>query len=344
MTNTALSFISGQQITNASGVVQSGALLYFYREGTDTALTVWQDDGASSAHAQPVVCDAGGFAPLIYIDDTYDYKLVVKTSADVTLATYDNVPAPLSASASATFLPTLVTWTSVSSAPSMTAADLGKAYLADTTSADITFALPAAALCTGKGFDFKKSVAAHSLILDADGAETIDGATTLTLTAQYAHVRIVSDGTSWYISYYYNPGFSVNQPLVGVNATADSTNKLSVSSSAVLFNNVGNGTQVKLNKAAAADTASFLYQTNWSGRAEIGTCGDDNFSFKTSADGSTWVTGLSLVVAAKGVPKLPPFATGDLPAAATAGAGAIAYDTTLSKLVVSNGSAWVAQT
>ena len=39
---------------------------------------------------------------------------------------------------------------------------------------------------------------------------------------------------------------------------------------------------------AAADTASFLFQTAFSGRAEMGTTGDDNFHFKVSPDGTTW--------------------------------------------------------
>jgi uncharacterized protein DUF2793 len=77
-------------------------------------------------------------------------------------------------------------------------------------------------------------------------------------------------------------------PLLGVNATADSTNKLSVASAAVLFNNIGASMQAKLNKNASGDTASLLYQTNFSGRAEIGLTGDDNFHFKVSPDGSTF--------------------------------------------------------
>jgi Protein of unknown function (DUF2793) len=77
-------------------------------------------------------------------------------------------------------------------------------------------------------------------------------------------------------------------PLVGVNATADATNKLAVASDAVLFNHNGTGTQVKLNKAALANTASFLFQTGFSGRAEIGLTGDDSFHFKVSPDGTTF--------------------------------------------------------
>lgn len=85
-----------------------------------------------------------------------------------------------------------------------------------------------------------------------------------------------------------------NLSLLGVNATADATNKLAVASSAVLFNNVGNGVQVKINKAAAADTASFLFQTSFSGRAEFGTTGDDDLHFKVSADGSAWFEALTI--------------------------------------------------
>ena len=80
----------------------------------------------------------------------------------------------------------------------------------------------------------------------------------------------------------------VGAPLWGINATADATNRLAVKSTASLFDNVGNGHQKKINKAAAGDTASTLYQTGYSGRAEHGLTGDDNFHVKVSPDGSTW--------------------------------------------------------
>jgi len=84
-------------------------------------------------------------------------------------------------------------------------------------------------------------------------------------------------------------GASVNPvPLVGVNATADTTNRLAVSSPASLFNHDGTGHQAKINKNAAGDTASLLFQTGYSGRAEMGTTGDDDFHFKVSPDGTAW--------------------------------------------------------
>lgn len=98
---------------------------------------------------------------------------------------------------------------------------------------------------------------------------------------------VVYDGTGWVT--LSGGGGSVNPaPLVGVNATADTTNRLSVSSPASLLNHEGAGHQLKLNKATAADTASLLYQTAFSGRAEMGLTGDDDFHFKVSADGTAW--------------------------------------------------------
>ena len=80
---------------------------------------------------------------------------------------------------------------------------------------------------------------------------------------------------------------------LGVSATADATNRLSVSSPAVLLNHAGAGHQVKVNKAAAGDTASLLFQTGFSGRAEMGTAGTDGFDIKVSADGAGWSTALA---------------------------------------------------
>ena len=85
-----------------------------------------------------------------------------------------------------------------------------------------------------------------------------------------------------------------NLPGLGIGTSHDSTNRLAVASDATLFTHAGAGHQAKLNKNAPADTASILFQTGWSGRAELGTMGSDSFGFKVSADGTNWVTGLTL--------------------------------------------------
>jgi len=72
--------------------------------------------------------------------------------------------------------------------------------LVDTTVGHITLNLPPAATYIDRSFTVKKiSADAFTVILDADGADTIDGAGTLTLTAIYDAVRVVSNGTNWYV-------------------------------------------------------------------------------------------------------------------------------------------------
>lgn len=148
---------------------------------------------------------------------------------------------------------------------------------------------------------------------------------------------VVFDGAIW------TGTTTQNAARLGINTTADDTNRLTVASDAVLFTHAGQGVQAKLNKNSAGATASILFQTNWSGRAEIGCIGDDDFRFKVSADGATFHTGLTLVAAASGVPRLPVFDATTTPSANTAGAGALAFfvdESSRTALIYSDGSAW----
>lgn len=102
---------------------------------------------------------------------------------------------------------------------------------------------------------------------------------------------LAHDGTGWVdtVALGINPA-----AMVGVNTMADITNRLSVKSQAVLFDNLGAGQQVKINKAAAGDNASLLFQTAYSGRAEFGLAGDDDWHLKVSPDGGAWTEALKV--------------------------------------------------
>lgn len=99
----------------------------------------------------------------------------------------------------------------------------------------------------------------------------------------------VFDGTDWRDPVSFN-----NLPLLGVNASADQTNRLAVASPATLFTHAGSDHRFKLNKNAAGDTASLLYQTGFSGRAEMGLTGSDDFRINVSGDGAAWRTALAI--------------------------------------------------
>ena len=75
---------------------------------------------------------------------------------------------------------------------------------------------------------------------------------------------------------------------VGIGTAHDATNRLAVAAQASLFSHAGGGHQLKINKAGSADTASLLYQSGWTGHAEMGLAGDTDFRIKVSADGSAW--------------------------------------------------------
>lgn len=98
-----------------------------------------------------------------------------------------------------------------------------------------TVTLPAAAGVANKIFTIKKIDSGTGRVtVDANGAETIDGATTFTLYAQYDEVTITSDGSNWYVREYFynqpaavtarrttNQSFSNNTVTTFVPATVD---------------------------------------------------------------------------------------------------------------------------
>lgn len=91
-----------------------------------------------------------------------------------------------------------------------------------------------------------------------------------------------------------------NVPKLGVNTTADSTNRLAIKSTAALFaaleaaNGGSDDIHVVFNKNATNKDAAFILQNGFSTRALIGLLGDDNLTFKVSPDGSTFKTGFTV--------------------------------------------------
>lgn len=87
---------------------------------------------------------------------------------------------------------------------------------------------------------------------------------------------------------------------LGVGTPSDPVNRLAVRTEAALFTAVsaadgGNGdVRLTLNREGADDSAAVIFQSGWSGRAEIGLSGNDDFAFKVSADGASFTTALTL--------------------------------------------------
>ena len=81
---------------------------------------------------------------------------------------------------------------------------------------------------------------------------------------------------------------------LGVNASADATNVVTVRANKALWTALesesgGDGDlRFTFNKQTSADVLSLLFQSGWGGRAELGLIGDDDLRLKVSPDGGAW--------------------------------------------------------
>ena len=104
---------------------------------------------------------------------------------------------------------------------------------------------------------------------------------------------VVFDGDEWK-NFGAVPDEIHNLQRLGIGTTADALNRLSAKLNAALFAALtveegGSGDlRFVLNKGAEANVLSQLYQRGFSGRAEAGLIGNDDFSIRVSPDGSLW--------------------------------------------------------
>lgn len=154
----------------------------------------------------------------------------------------------------------------------------------------------------------------------------------------------------------WQPPALLHQQELGIGTTPDAVNRFAVSSPASLFSHAGSDHRMVLNKSTPADTTSLMFQSGWSGRAEMGLAGSDSWSLKLSADGGSWLTALSadpvtghvgIGTASASCPLevAGPMRSGQSssaarPSASTCGAGACLYDSDLNQPIWSDGSQW----
>ncbi len=157
----------------------------------------------------------------------------------------------------------------------------------------------------------------------------------------------VWDGTAWAVI----SDDMQNLDGVGIATSSDATNRLAVASDATLLTHAGGGHQLKVNKSATSDTGTLLFQTGWSGRAEMGLSGKDDFAIKVSADGSGWTEALTVDattghIGAGMTSPAAPLHVKDLmrlepsTAPASPSAGDIYFDSATGKLRCHDGTGW----
>ena len=80
--------------TGPTGAPRAGAKVYFFDSGTTTPKITYTDSSLSIPHDHPVVADASGSFPAIFLVEQTTYRLRVTTSDDVTLEDVDGISVP----------------------------------------------------------------------------------------------------------------------------------------------------------------------------------------------------------------------------------------------------------
>jgi len=109
----------------------------------------------------------------------------------------------------------------------------------------------------------------------------------------------VRDGGAW-VGAGARLGTVQNLDRLGVGTTADALNPFVARLNKALWTALEAGSggdgdlRLTLNKETAGDVLSLLFQTGFSGRAEIGLLGDDDLRLKVSGDGTSWSEAVSV--------------------------------------------------
>ncbi|MBT9289115.1 DUF2793 domain-containing protein [Prosthecodimorpha staleyi] len=144
-------------------------------------------------------------------------------------------------------------------------------------------------------------------------ATWVDGGWTFTVPAAGLRVWLADEARLlvWTGSAWVDPvagaigAISALQNLtrLGIGTTADATNPIAAKLNTMLFAALATGEggtgdlRQTASKEAAGNTLSLLFQTAYSGRAELGLVGSDDLTLKVSADGASWIEALKLVAA-----------------------------------------------
>lgn len=137
------------QFFDSSGNPLSGGKLYAYVAGTSTPKDTYTDQGGLTANANPVILDSRGEASIWF---NGSYKVVLKTAADATIWTVDNIQDPATGFVTLTGIETLTNKTLTSpsmSSPTITGAGVVTGSLAPSGAGTITATTATTATNTG---------------------------------------------------------------------------------------------------------------------------------------------------------------------------------------------------
>lgn len=261
---------------DSNGDPLNGGKLYTYEAGTSTPKATYTNAGGAVSNANPVILDASGYANVWL--GTGGYKFILKDSADNTLWTIDDIGGDTQNAFGSQIIVT-------SSNTTITSAYKNAAIIA---TAALTLSLPSAA-SAGQGFYFtiRNYGTTGNITVDPNGAEFIDGASTLTIYPGESAI-IICTGVVWY-------------SLMKLAQAGVTTNQISTSgTSGVAFKNSG-GTTSLTTGANNLLVTTFAGAADFAKGADIASASTTNIGAATGnfvhVTGTTTITSFGTIAA-----------------------------------------------
>lgn len=209
-----------------NSVAASGYKLHFFTPGTTTYKNIYTTAAKSVTVSNPVTLNSQGQLPSdVYLDGTYDVQFAAGSDTSPPAS-------PIWTRSNVTSLTQFIFNVSSKTANyTVLETDANSIILCDATSGNITITLPTAA-SAGSGFMVwvkKTDASANTVTIDADGSETISGASTVVFTDQNNCAMVVSDATNWENIYPAGAGsgsvtsVTLTQPAAGLTITNSGT-------------------------------------------------------------------------------------------------------------------------
>ena len=303
MTDSVSVFSPLWRCEDANGAAVSGAKLKFYDSGTSTPKTVYSDSGLATSLGATITCDSGG-APangggtktLVYTGSD-PYKLVVTTSVDVTLATYDGVRGALDTSSFGTG-----TGTSLRLAASKTAdytvltTDTNKVLVCDPTGGTFTVTLlssitaengfPVSIRHDGTANEVKIATVSGQYIKLPGGSSTAG----VVLIGKGHTVDLVADAAGWVVVQITPPFIGGTVPFSSVKSRLSAPPTSPTAGARYLLSGTPSGVWVSY---AAGDIVEADGQGTWTRYVPFADCGwvvyVENENLNTQYQGSSWL-------------------------------------------------------
>jgi hypothetical protein len=202
-------------VAEAGPVPLGSGKLFYYEAGSTTPVDTYLDAEGLTPNENPIALNGSGrLETAVYIGTESDVKEILRDSDNATIDPWpeDDIPAAETEAESTTSAAALFAPSAKSAGETLTSSGfVAKCITADATGAAFTLTLPSAA-SVGSGVGgivAKIDASANAVTVNTQGGQTINGASSYTLSAQFQAAYFLSDGANYRVVLEMLPAGSI---------------------------------------------------------------------------------------------------------------------------------------